>query len=67
MKYPITKLDENGYIPAHKECPFWKYCCPKTYGQGIGCKHTGVNHSVPFSCAMARGFDLNAENYPNDA
>ena len=49
-KQPISRL-MNGRIPAHTECPFKNIC---TYS----CHHVGVQHLVPFSCAMARLFDL---------
>jgi len=45
----------DGLIPANTECPFTSEC---TFKQAGVCKHLGVAHSIPFSCASARGFDL---------
>lgn len=45
----------EGNIPANTECPFASQCVFKTEGQ---CKHKGVEHHIPFSCASARAFDL---------
>lgn len=45
----------NGKIPPKTECPFATKCAIKTEGN---CKHKGVEHPAPFSCATARGFDL---------
>ena len=43
---------KNGLIPAGTECPFKDECNDSL------CKHQGVWHTVNFSCAFARGFDL---------
>lgn len=43
---------KNGLIPAGTECPFKDECNSSL------CKHQGVWHTVNFSCAFARGFDL---------
>jgi len=47
-----TNLVE-GRIPAHTVCPFKQSC-------GFTCRHMGVDHDVPFSCACARLFDLDS-------
>ena len=44
----------DGCIPAGTVCP-WKDECPM--GAEL-CKHTGVDHAVPFSCAIARSFEI---------
>lgn len=46
------KLNEHGRIPAHTECPFKAKC------GDIGCHHKGKEHTVPFSCGMARGWEI---------
>jgi hypothetical protein len=40
-------------IPANTEC-FFRAQCPEV----VNCAHQGVDHSVPFSCGLARYFDL---------
>lgn len=45
----------GGRIPANTECPFASRCVIKTDNK---CKHLGTEHTVPFSCAVARGFDI---------
>lgn len=45
----------NGCIPENTECPFRNICI---FVQEGTCKHKGVEHNVPFSCAAARGFVL---------
>jgi hypothetical protein len=45
----------DGRIPAFTECPFRKECSLATHNV---CKHKGVLHEVPFSCAVARGFEM---------
>lgn len=47
-----TKL-EDGCIPIGVSCP-WKEKCE----MAEVCFHKGINHTTPFSCAAARGFDL---------
>lgn len=49
----VTLVD--GKIPANTECPFEQRCEIKAEG---ACSHTGVLHSVAFSCAAARSFEL---------
>lgn len=44
----------DGCIPAHQECPY-KDECPM--GNNL-CQHKGVEHTVPFSCAIARSFEI---------
>lgn len=44
-----------GRIPANMECPFARECLIKAAGN---CNHTGKEHSIAYSCASARGFDL---------
>jgi hypothetical protein len=44
----------NGKIPPHTECPF-KEECSKTYSD---CRHTGINHDLPYSCGYARLFNI---------
>lgn len=48
----MSKLVE-GKIPANTVCPFLSECSMTSQ-----CHHQGKNHSVPFSCAAARGFDI---------
>lgn len=43
----------NGKIPANTKCPFWDEC-----GLKGTCHHKGENHDVPFSCGIARGFEI---------
>lgn len=45
----------NGRIPAHTECPYKARCA---FQQNGTCKHKGVDHNVPFSCAVSRAFVL---------
>ena len=52
----MTKLI-NGKIPAFTECPFRNKCEIAQHGQNR-CSHLGLWHSVAFSCASARAFDL---------
>ncbi len=49
----------DGRIPALTECPY-RQQCPLAEN---ACRHLGAMHPVPFSCASARGYDLN-ERYP---
>lgn len=45
----------DGMIPPHTNCP-WKDQC--SMGKDGGCGHQGTNHTVPFSCGAARGFEI---------
>lgn len=49
-----TQLVE-GRIPPHTECPFRERC---EIAMANECHHKGREHTVAFSCASARGFDL---------
>lgn len=55
MKNDIQLID--GRIPKNTECPFRDKCIFAQTQNGA-CKHKGVEHNVPFSCASARGFLL---------
>jgi hypothetical protein len=48
----MTKL-VDGMIPVGSICPFKDKCELKE-----ACYHTGKFHRSPYSCALARGFDL---------
>ena len=50
----ILRLVE-GKIPAYTACPWAQRCELK---QSNACHHRGIEHAVPFSCAVARGFEL---------
>ena len=50
-----------GAIPAHTTCPFLKECSKGTMKCFVG--HQGTEHSVDFSCAIARGFDILKEQF----
>lgn len=55
-----SKLKRNtrlidGRIPPNTVCPFWDKCEIAQCGK---CMHKGIEHSVAFSCAVARGFDI---------
>lgn len=54
MQSPESKL-VWGKIPQGTECPFRIKC---EIAQANQCHHHGVEHSIDFSCAVARGFDL---------
>lgn len=54
MKYGKSLL-VDGNIPAHTTCPFAGECGLNKDGN---CGHQGVNHTVDYSCALARAFDL---------
>jgi hypothetical protein len=54
-----SKLNEDGCIPAHIVCPFRKPC--GDYAKEC-CEHKGKKHEVPYSCAIARGFDLSQQH-----
>ena len=49
----MPKLNEDGCIPAHTKCPWWDECGLKEM-----CHHQGVKHDVPFSCGLARGWEM---------
>ena len=49
----------NGAVPANTDCPYKNRC---ELAQSDSCNHTGVNHAVPFSCAVARGFEIILRN-----
>jgi hypothetical protein len=45
----------KGKIPANTVCPYHEKCpCPKDKT----CGHTGEQHPVPYSCGLARLFDV---------
>ena len=46
---------QQGLIPERTVCPF-KEDCPEAYNGNCG--HTGVEHTVPYSCGYARLFDI---------
>lgn len=48
----IEHIKEHGTIPAHEECPYREQC-PMAHRT---CVHKGYGHTVPFSCASARGY-----------
>ena len=54
IAFPGSKL-VDGKIPEHTVCPFREKCEIAISGN---CNHNGVEHTVSFSCASARGFDL---------
>jgi len=45
----------DGNVPAYTACPYKTEC--KDFAKNF-CVHTGTNHPVPFSCAMARSFEI---------
>lgn len=45
----------DGKIPANTKCPYAAICSIKAEG---ACRHLGIAHTVPFSCAVARGFQI---------
>lgn len=51
---PQPKL-EHGLIPPETVCPYKDICHAVTAGL---CKHRGTEHKVPFSCGLARAFDM---------
>ena len=53
---PVSQL-VDGRIPAHTVCPFRDAC-------GFACSHLGKKHTVAYSCASARAFDLMARRAP---
>lgn len=48
-------LDAEGRIPPKTVCPF-KPSCLFAEPAVAACKHKGVEHNTPFSCASARLF-----------
>lgn len=45
----------EGKIPAQTVCPYRDKC--ELAGAGA-CHHKGTEHSVPYYCAVARGFQI---------
>jgi hypothetical protein len=45
----------NGQIPAYTTCPYKDKC---ELAAGNSCHHLGVKHSVSYSCAAARSFEI---------
>jgi len=45
----------NGSIPANTACPYKTIC--GDFAKNF-CIHLGKEHPVPFSCAMARSFEV---------
>jgi len=45
----------DGNVPARTTCP-WRQQCE--IAQAGVCHHKGKEHTVPFSCATARAFEL---------
>lgn len=45
----------NGLIPKGTECPFMNKC-PEW--KNSECAHLGVQHTVDFSCGLARLIDI---------
>lgn len=50
---PASGWLTNGLIPAHTICPFRVVCEVAKSGQ---CHHASQDHTVDFSCGLARGF-----------
>lgn len=50
----MLKLTE-GKIPAATVCPFRADCVE---ARNETCGHKGVEHTVPYSCGLARLFDI---------
>ena len=44
-----------GKIPARTECPYVNICDIKAMGE---CNHQGINHTMSFSCGVARAYDI---------
>ena len=57
----MSKLNENGCIPANTQCPFAKDC-QGSPDRKIFCTHNGKNHKVEYSCALARLFDITLDD-----
>ena len=51
----MTSKLVDGRIPAYTPCPFRSEC---PIAKDNACRHMGVQHKIPFSCASARGYDL---------
>ncbi len=57
----ITKIGTNmtklvrGLIPIGQVCPYRSEC---TEAQNGDCGHKGVEHTVPYSCGLARMFQI---------
>ncbi len=45
----------GGNIPKHTECPFMSKCPEWENGY---CAHLGVQHTIDFSCGLARLIDM---------
>lgn len=45
----------KGKIPPHTECPYRETCSKP--GRDL-CNHLGKDHTVEFSCGLARAFDI---------
>jgi hypothetical protein len=43
----------NGRIPPNTECPYRNRC---SVAKNNDCNHKGIEHLIPFSCAIARLF-----------
>lgn len=50
----------QGLIPAFRECPFKDKCKKTDFFEH--CTHEGDQHQLPFSCAVARLFDIMEKN-----
>jgi hypothetical protein len=50
----LTKL-ANGKIPAHTVCPYRSQC---PFVENNTCPHSGEQHTIAFSCAAARAYDM---------
>ena len=48
----------DGCIPAFQDCPYRVQC--GDYGKNY-CLHNGEKHNVPFSCAVARAWEITEE------
>ena len=48
-----------GLIPKETPCPFADKCVIKFEDN---CRHLGRDHLVPYSCAVARYYDLSEES-----
>ncbi len=45
----------RGLIPIGQVCPYRSEC---TEAQNGDCGHKGVEHTVPYSCGLARMFQI---------
>lgn len=50
----MTKL-VDGCVPAFTECPFKEQC---SKDMPHFCEHLGTEHKVPYSCAIARSYEI---------